>query len=173
MRRSFGTIVAGVTTVAALAALPAAAEAIPDSTTFRVQGIEIAFTSTRATFVGYGRGAAGDHGAWKAVVDHAPLSSRPAAITGGRFKLVTVSPAPTTDVVAGVITGGTIAVINPGPGCANQTFAVSGNVGNVRTRTSSGGSGVFTVRLTHRRARLLGTCVTYAATVTGSASFAY
>jgi hypothetical protein len=173
MRRSLGTIVAGVTTVAALAALPAAAEAIPDSTTFRVQGIEIAFTSTQGTFVGYGHGAAGDRTAWKAVVDHAPLSSQPAAITGGRFSMATLSSTPSVDLVSGAFTGGTIAVVDPGLGCTKQTFDVSGDVGDVSTSTSSGGSGAFAVRLTHHRFRVLGRCVTYAATVTGTASFAY
>src|SRR5688572_25436023 len=173
MRSSLGTIVAGVITAAALAALPVAADAAPDSTTFRVQGVEIVFTSTRATFVGYGRGTAGDRSAWKAVVDHTPLSSVPASITGGRFSMATLSPTPSTDFVVGAFTGGTIKVVNPGLGCTNQTFDVSGSVGDVRTSTSSGGSGAFAVRLTHHRFRVLGRCVTYAATVTGSASFAY
>lgn len=87
--------------------------------------------------------------------------------------MATVSPAPRTDFVAGTFTGGTITVVNPGLGCTNQAFAVFGNVGNVRTSTTGGGSGAFVVRLTHLRVRLLGNCVTYAATVTGSASFAY
>jgi hypothetical protein len=166
-------LVAGVLSAAALAALPAAAQAAPASTTFQVQGAEIAFTSTRGTFVGHGVGNAGDRSAWKAVVDHTPLSSLPATITGGRFTMATLGPTSTTDFVVGTFTGGTIAVVNPGVGCTNQTFDVSGDMGNVTTSTTTGGSGSFDVLLTHYRVRLFGRCVSYAATVTGTASFAY
>jgi hypothetical protein len=173
MRSSFRTIVSGVASVAALAALPAAADAAPASTTFEVQGAEIAFTSTRGTFVGRGLGNAGDRSAWKAAVDHTPLSSLPATITGGRFTMATLSSTSTPDFVAGSFTGGTITVVNPGTGCTNQTFDVSGDVGNVTTSTTAGGSGSFDVLLTHYRVRLFGRCVSYAATVAGTASFAY
>jgi hypothetical protein len=173
MRTSFRRIVAGVVSAAVLAALPAAAEAAPASTTFQVQGAEIAFTSTRGTFVGRGLGSAGDRSAWKAVVDHTPLSSLPATITGGRFTMATLSSTSTPDFVVGNFTGGTIAVVDPGLGCTNQTFDVSGDVGGVTTTTTSGGSGSFDVLLTHYRVRLFGRCVSYAATVTGTASFAY
>jgi hypothetical protein len=135
--------------------------------------VEIAFTSTRGTFVGRGLGNAGDRSAWKAVVDHTPLSSLPASITGGRFTMTTLSPTFTPDFVVGNFTGGTIALVNPGLGCTNQTFAVTGDLGSVTTSTTSGGSGSFDVLLTHYRVRLFGNCVSYAATVTGTAEFAY
>ena len=173
MRRSFGTIVAGVVTGAALVALPAAAVAAPASTTFQIRGAEIAFTSTQGTFLGYGSGNAVEGSAWKAVVDHAPLSSQAASITGGRFSMGTVSLAPSTDFVTGTFTGGTITPINPGDGCTKETFRVSGTVGNVSTSTTSGGTGRFDVVLTHHRTSFFGNCVTYAATVSGSASFTY
>jgi hypothetical protein len=173
MRSRFRAIVAGVVTAAALTALPAAAQAAPASTTFQIQGAEIAFTSTRGTFVGRGLGNAGDRSAWKAVVDHTPLSSLPASITGGRFTMATLGPTATTDFVVGTFTGGTIAVVNPGLGCTNQTYDVFGDVGNVTTSTTSGGTGSFDVLLTHYRVRLFGRCVSYAATVTGTATFAY
>jgi hypothetical protein len=173
MSRSLGTIFAVVVTATALAALPAAAQAAPASTTFRIQGAEVAFTSTRGTFVGRGAGNAGDRSAWKAVVDHTPLSSLPASITGGRFTMTTLSPALTPDFVVGAFTGGTISVVNPGLGCTNQTYDVSGDVGGVTTSTTAGGTGSFDVLLTHYRVRLFGRCVSYAATVTGTASFTY
>jgi hypothetical protein len=174
VRRSLRIIASGAVIAAALAALPGAATAAPASTTFRVNGVEIAFTATQGTFVGKALGNAGDRGAWKAVVDHTRLSSLPAAITGGSFRMTTVSASwTTTDAVAGTFTGGTINVVNPGLGCTNQTFAISGTLGSVATSTSSGGNGLFNVLLTHYRARLFGTCVTYSATVTGTASFTY
>jgi hypothetical protein len=173
MRSSIRTILSVVASVAAVAALPGSAQAAPASTTFQVEGAEIAFTSTRGTFVGRGLGNAGDRSAWKAVVDHTPLSSLPAAITGGRFTMASLGPTATADFVTGTFTGGTIAVINPGLGCTNQTFDVSGDLGSVATSTSSGGSGSFDVVLTHYRVRLFGRCVSYAATVSGTATFAY
>jgi hypothetical protein len=173
VRRSLGTIVAGVLTVGALIALPAAAVAAPASTAFQVKGLEIAFTSTRATFVGYGSGNAAEGSAWKAVVDHAPLSSQPAAITGGTFSMGTLSLAPAVDFVRGTFTGGTITETNPGTGCTKQTFRVTGTLGDVSTSTTSGGTGRFDVVLTHHRLSFFGDCVTYAATVSGSAGFAY
>jgi hypothetical protein len=173
VRRSLGTIVAGALTVGALAALPAAAVAAPTSTTFEVKGLEIAFTSTRATFVGYGSGNAAEGSAWEAVVDHSPLSSQPTAITGGTFTMGTLSLAPAADFVTGTFTGGTITETSPGTGCTKQTFRVSGTLGDVSTSTTSGGTGRFEVVLRHHRASFLGRCVTFAATVSGSAGFAY
>ena len=173
MRRSLGTITAAAVTAVGLVVLPAATMAAPASTTFQIKGIEFAFTSTRGTFVGYGHGPVSEGSAWKAVVNHTPLSSQPASITGGRFSMGTLSLAPSADFVVGTFTGGTIREVNTGAGCTNQTFRFSGTVGNVSTSTTSGGSGVFAVRLTHRRSSFFGSCVTYVATVRGSASFDY
>lgn len=156
-----------------LLVLPAAAGAAPASSMFQVVGTEIAFTSTEGTFVGTALGNAGDTGTWKAVVDHTSLSSLPATITGGSFRMSTVSPSLSTDSVQATFTGGTISVVNPGLGCTKQTFAVSGNLGSVATSTSSGGSGLFGVLLTHYRVSLFGQCLTYAASVTGTATFNY
>jgi hypothetical protein len=173
MRRSLGTITAAAVTAVGLVVLPAAAMAAPASTTFQIKGVELAFTSMRGTFVGYGHGPASEGSAWKAVVNHTPLSSQPASITGGRFSMGTLSLAPSADFVVGTFTGGTIRKVSAGAGCTNQTFRFSGTVGNVSTSTTSGGSGVFAVLLTHRRSSFFGNCVTYAATVRGSASFDY
>jgi hypothetical protein len=43
----------------------------------------------------------------------------------------------------------------------------------VKTKQTSGGTGVFDVVLTHYRKSLLGHCLTYGATVAGTASFTY
>jgi hypothetical protein len=87
--------------------------------------------------------------------------------------MATLSPSSSPDFVVGTFTGGTVTVTNPGAGCTNQTFAVSGNLGGVTTSTSAGGTGLFAVQLTHYRVRLFGQCVTFAATVAGTASFTY
>jgi hypothetical protein len=172
MRGSVRMLVAAAAAVALLL-MPGAASAAPASSLFQVVGTEIAFTSTEGTFVGTAQGNAGDTGTWKAVVDHTPLSSLPATITGGSFKMATVSLGLTTDSVQATFAGGTIGVVNPGLGCSKQTFAVTGNLGDVATSTSGGGSGLFSVFLTHYRVSLFGQCLTYAASVTGTASFNY
>jgi hypothetical protein len=174
VKRSLRIIASSAVTAAVLAALPGGANAAPASATFRVSGAEIAFTPTQGTFVGKALGSAGDRGAWKAVVAHTRLSSLPAAITGGNFRMATAGASWTTaDSVEGTFTGGTINVVNPGLGCTNQTFAISGTLGSVATSTTSGGTGSFNVLLTHYRVRLFGNCVTYSATVAGTASFTY
>jgi hypothetical protein len=173
MRRSLGTITAAAVVGVALVVLPAAAVAAPASTTFQIRGAEVAFTSTRGTFVGYGSGNASEGSAWKAVVDHTPLSSQPASITGGRFTMGTLTLAPSADFVSGAFTEGTITETNPGIDCTKQTFRVSGTLADVSTSTTSGGTGLFDVVLTHHRSSFFGRCVTYAATVSGSASFTY
>jgi hypothetical protein len=158
---------------AGLLVLPATAGAAPASSAFQAVGTEIAFTSTQGTFVGTAVGNAGDAGSWKAIVDHTPLSSLPASITGGSFTMRTTGANFSRDSIQATFTGGSISVIDPGLGCTNQKFAVTGNLGNVATTTSSGGSGLFDVQLTHYRVSVLGHCVTYAASVAGTATFSY
>jgi hypothetical protein len=151
-------VVAFVVGLAMLIA-PAAASAATDSVT----GVEIAFTSTRATFVGR---ATGDvPGYWKAVVDHTPLSPN-ATITGGSFTLVTT----TWQRIAGTFdAGGTVTRTNPGTGCTNQTYEVADTLSNVGIGAPGTGTGSFHVVLTHKRAFVpfVG-CVTYSATVAGT-----
>jgi hypothetical protein len=69
--------------------------------------------------------------------------------------------------------GGTITTIDPGAGCTNQRYRVTGTLENVATTTSSGGSGNFAVTLTHYRYSLFGHCVIYKARVAGTVSFTY
>lgn len=172
MRSSYRMLVAAIAAVGLLV-LPATAGAAPASSAFQVVGTEIAFTSTQGTFIGTALGTAGDAGSWKAVVDHTPLSSPPASITGGSFTMKTVGANLSKDSVQATFTDGAVSVIDPGVGCTNQKFAVTGHLGNVLTSTSSGGTGLFDVQLTHYRASVFGFCVTYAARVAGTATFSY
>jgi hypothetical protein len=153
--------------------LPAVGGAAPGSVAFQVAGTEIGFTSTEGTFVGTAGGNAGDGGSWKAVVDHTELSSLPAAITGGTFAMKTIGPGLSTDVVQGVFDGGSISLVDAGLGCHNQKYDVDGTLAGIQTKTSSGGTGEFHVLLTHYRVSVLGRCVTYSASVAGTATFSY
>src|SRR5439155_22233022 len=113
MRSSYRMLVAA-TAAAGLVVLPATAGAAPASSAFQVVGTEIAFTSTQGTFVGTALGNAGDAGSWRAVVDHTPLSSLPASITGGSFTMKTVAANLSKDSVQATFTDGAISVIDPG-----------------------------------------------------------
>jgi hypothetical protein len=129
-----------------------------------VEGIEIGVKHTQGTFTGYSTGSL--PGDWVAVVKHTPLSPG-ATITGGTLKLV-IDRNGTNRTVAGRFTGGTITNTNPGAGCTNQTYRVVGDF----THFDGNRTGRFSVTLTHYRHRLLGACIAYFATATGTLSVA-
>jgi hypothetical protein len=163
-----------VLSVAALALSPAASAA-PASTSFTVVGYEYAFTSTVGSFAGTGTGNAGDVAVWNTSVQHGPLGSTPTHVNGGSFAMRTASLSGAFDVVAGTFAyhGGTITTLDPGPNCTNQQYLVTGTLKDVATSTTSGGTGTFSVILTHYRVSLFGHCVIYKARVAGTLSFAY
>ena len=161
--------------VAALA-LPAGAAAAPASTSFAISGNEYAFTSTVGSFAGTGSGNAGDRALWNTSVQHDPLGTVPTTyVNGGTFQMATASPTGHADTVRGTFVnhGGTITTLSTGPNCTNQRFMVTGALHNVATTTSSGGSGAFSVVLTHYRISLFGQCFIYNARVVGTVSFTY
>jgi hypothetical protein len=165
MRLLRAFIVVGLATLALCApASTLAAQAYGDT----ISGYEYYATSTDGKFAGSAAGAL--PGAWNADVQHTPLcvSCTPTAtITGGSFSLATtLNSIPA--LVTGVFSGGTVQVIDVGAGCTNQSFAVNGILGNVGPWYSGSGSGTFSATLTHYRRPIFGTCITYAASVTGT-----
>jgi hypothetical protein len=166
--------VAVVLAIAALA-LPAGASAAPASTAFAIAGYEYAFTSTVGSFAGTGLGNAGDRAVWNTSVEHDQLGSVPTYINGGSFQMVTRSPAGTFDTVTGTFAhhGGMITTLSTGPNCTNQRFQVDGELQDVATNTTSGGTGEFSVVLTHYRISLFGRCLIYSARVVGTVAFEY
>jgi hypothetical protein len=155
---------------AALALLVVPATAAAQTYSDTISGYEYAFTSTDGKFAGTASGAL--PGTWNADVRHTALclSCAPTAtITGGSFSLATTHnglPA----VARGAFVGGTVQVLNAGANCSNQTFAVNGILGHVSWWSSGAGSGTFRVTLTHYRHSILGSCVSYAASVRGTLS---
>jgi hypothetical protein len=125
-----------------------------------VHGIEVAAEHRQGTFTGYTSG--GLTGGWLAVVKHTPLVPN-ATITGGSFTLIT-SHTLFKRPLAGRFSGGKITNTNPGRHCSDQTFRVVGTLvhfgGNRRGR--------FAITLTHERHTILGACLTYFATATGT-----
>jgi hypothetical protein len=166
--------------VAALAATGAllctgVAAAAPTSTTFAVVGYEYAFTSTEGFFAGAAVGNAGETGAWNTNVVHDPLGSSPTHVNGGSFQMATVGGGGALDTVTGTFVhhGGMITTLDPGANCTNQRYRVTGSLQDVATSTTSGGTGTFTVTLTHYRTSLFGHCIIYKAKVAGAVGFSY
>jgi len=174
MKQLFRSSLALLLAIAALA-VPATGSAAPTSTSFTILGYEYAFTSTVGSFAGIAHGNAGDTGTWNTTVRHDPLGSTPTYVNGGVFELATLSPTGHLDTVTGtfVYHGGTITTLNPGANCTNQQYLVTGTLKDVRTTTTSGGSGSFSVVLTHFRTQILGRCLLYKSRIAGTVSFIY
>jgi hypothetical protein len=144
--------------------------AAAQSYTDAISGHEYFFTSTDGKFAGSASGTLAGH--WNADVQHTPLcgSCTPTGtITGGSFHLLHG----VSTLITGGFTGGSVQVTNPGAGCTNQTFAVKGVLGSVGPWYSGNGSGLFSVTLTHYRVSILGSCITYAASVAGTLTLTY
>ena len=158
----------------AMLALAAPAGALAAQTySDTISGHEYYYTSTDGRFAGTATGAL--PGDWNADVQHTKLclSCTPTAtITGGSFSLATALHGIPT-LLTGKFTGGTVQVINKGANCTNQTFAVHGILGSVGPWYSGHGSGTFTTTLTHYRTSILGSCVTYGASVKGGLSLTF
>jgi hypothetical protein len=150
VKRAILSIVA----VGALAA-PTAASASPaiDS----IVGVEFpsANISTTGNFAGIATGQI--PGLWTATVMHQPLSNTTVPVTGGTFTLKAV----TGTTIGGAIEGGSVTPSSPSTGCGNETFTISVTM-NI---------GSFSGVLTHYRTSFFGTCLTYSASITGTATF--
>ena len=150
--------------LAGLALLPV--EALAAQTyTDGVSGIEIAATSTEGQFTGV---AGGDlPGYWYADVVHTPLGGQ-AEITGGSFDLYTYLHNQSTEIT-GTFSGGTVDQVGGFSDCANQVYTVTGQLTSVGVvGRPDKGTGSFDATLTHYRADVLGICVTYGASISGT-----
>jgi hypothetical protein len=140
--------------VAVLTALILPISTVAAATGYNVAGVEYAATETQGSFAGAAVSQnMTEFGVWQAVVNHTGLT-----IDGGAFtfksKIRTFNGA--------IDKGGTFAP-NAGGSCAKQTFDVSGGLNS--------GTGSFHVTLTHYGYMRGVLCVTYFATVRGTASF--
>jgi hypothetical protein len=153
--------------IGASAAAPPAVLGV--SATYSISGIETAATATQGTFEGTATGSSGDYAAWKAVVKHTRLTTT-ASITGGYATLWT------SDVVTitGRFSSGSVTQTDGFSGCTNQHYDVDGRLSHVTRSDRSGvGSGHFQATLTHYRTSILGRCVVYWATVSGTVSLSF
>jgi hypothetical protein len=146
-----------------------------------VSGFEIYATPTEGGFTGTasGQGPNGLSGVWSFVVDHTPLdpcaaaSTEPCAqVTGGSFTLAVTFPSlqvvtGTFDAQAPGVDG--ITLLDSGPNCTTQLFRIIDGLSNVGGGGEWAGTGSFVGYLWHHRTGIFGGCVTYAATVQGTA----
>jgi hypothetical protein len=139
------------------ASLVAAAPSSATSTySARVAGIEVLpITSTLGTFTGVATAPLA--GEWRAQILHQPLrTGRTVTITGGSLTMRTLAHGK----IVGAVDGGSVAVVNPGAHCTDQTYAIDAALS----------VGRFTGTLTHHRRHLFGICLIYSATISGRAT---
>ena len=156
MRRMGFSLIAALALLAATSGIASGAASV----TYNLAGIEYAATSVQGSFAGAARSVTrDDYGAWYAVVVHDPLTLGNTPITGGTFayqgKLRSY---------VGTINGGTLTPTSA-PSCTRATFTATG------TFAYAGGTGGFVMNLTHYGFLTRSGCVTYFATVSGSATF--
>jgi hypothetical protein len=138
-----------------------------------VKGLEYFATATHGRFAGTADGSL--PGGWNIDVRHTKLCvscSTTAKITSGRFQLATKDGAAVT-LITGAFSGGTVQVLRSGAHCTNQTFAVRGLLRGVGPWHRGTGTGAFGATLTHFRRSILGRCVVYAASVTGTLKLSF
>jgi hypothetical protein len=141
---------------AALLLLPGVAIAAPGYTD-QVKGIEYSATATVGKFSGTATGPL--PGAWNATVIHDQLNPAAAVpITGGSVTLYS------RRTLTGTFITGTVSPINTPTTCVNERFNVTGKL----AFNDGGTTGTFSVVLTHFRAQLRSSCVTYGAAVAGT-----
>jgi hypothetical protein len=130
---------------------------------FTVSGIETGVPQNETSpFAGTAFSLRTGAAIWSASVVHDDLSGcsstdESCAITGGSFSLSSLF-----GKITGSFTGGTITPEQDISGCQNEKYDVSGDV------STNKGDATFDVVLTHYQTMLLGHCVTYFATVTGT-----
>jgi hypothetical protein len=171
LRKTVVALFLALGTLGVLPVLAAAATSYTDS----ISGVEVFATATEGVFVGLASGPL--PGAWSADVFHGPLPSSvglSGAITGGSFSLATVLNKHFT-LVSGSFdtTGGTIRLRDQARGCGIQHYVVADALTNVGVGPAPTGNGSFAALLTHYRAKIFGSCITYAATVAGSVSLTF
>jgi hypothetical protein len=159
--------------IAALAAVVTPLTALAAATTYTdtVAGPEVFATSTEGVFTGAASGTL--PGVWTATVMHSPLSTH-ATITGGSFDLATTLNNRPVLVVGTFANGGSVDQTGGFSGCVNQTYWVQGVLGKVGLygQTDSG-TGTFQAVLTHYRALIFGSCVTFGASIAGTVTLTF
>ena len=138
--------------------------------TYSLTGYEVWFTPTVGTFVGTGRGTAGELAAWHSSIEHSVVVNPTGTITGGWATLYRLDGVR----ISGWFSEGSLQQTNDGPGCTNESHTVTGRLAGVtRSDTGAVGTGVFQSTLVHYRAWLFGRCISYWVSVNGTISLLF
>jgi hypothetical protein len=163
-----------VATAAAASALAAPSGAAAATFTDTVAGFETRFVEVGpglevSTFVGAATGEL--PGYFRAIVTHTPLAPGGAILDDGADRDFRLVDRARRIRVIGEFTGGTVNPVSAAPGCGRQVFDVDADL--TVQRGVSPGTGHLDVTLTHFRTVVFGRCVTYFATVKGTAVFQF
>jgi hypothetical protein len=166
--RGAGIGLAAMAVIVAIA-VSATGAAAATTQTDTVKGTEVGFTSTQGSFAGY---ASGDRpGTWEATINHTVLSPN-ATITSGTFTLYTVIGWSVKPVNGTFAYGGSVVQTYQATGCGIQRYAVRDKLVNVGVNGGTG-TGYVSATLTHYRTSVLGHCVAYSATITGTVTLTF
>lgn len=163
--RRIVVVVAALVTLTLVVASPVSA-ATPHYTVSGIEtGVPVPAGGDQSTssFSGSGFSFTAGFATWTAHVTHHSLAACSSlgnsCITGGTFSLSGLS------TITGTFTSGSIALVSGSPvTCTSRAvYAVTGIVA-----LAGGGTATFAATLTHHQAELLGSCVPYFATVSGT-----
>jgi hypothetical protein len=129
-------------------------------------------TPIEGQFVGEATGSFA--GAWYIDVRHQELTHHPVYITGGSFRLNTVTNGWPDEIRGSFMPWhGTVTQVSGFRGCTNQRFAVHGELSGVGVDGGTG-TGLFSATLTHYRANIwLVGCVVYSASISGTVTLTF
>ncbi len=154
------------------AALVPSGTALADvSGNYTILGAEVWATHTVGTFVGAAQGSSGDVATWGARIEHTVRTQPSGKITGGWATLYTSE----LHRIHGRFSHGTLRLVDDGGGnCGDLLHSVKGRLVDV-TRSDSDvtGTGRLEGILIHYRVEILGMCVPYSASVSGSITLSF
>ena len=151
--------------------LPARAAAASVYESYAIQGYEVWYAPTAATFVGTGAGTDGlgealELNAWHARIEHDEVLIPSGNITGGKATLLRLDGV----TIEGYFADGVATQSYPGPDCTTEYHTVTGTLHDVTSSALPGqvGVGYFNATLVHYRAFVFGACYAYSASVNGT-----
>jgi hypothetical protein len=158
--------------IAVVATLVPSGTALADvSSSYHIVGAEVWATRTVGTFVGAAQGSSGDVASWGARIEHTVQTQPSGTITGGWATLYTSE----LHRIHGTFSRGTLRLIDDGGGnCGDLRHSVKARIVNVtRSDSNAIGTGHLQAILIHYRVEILGNCIAYAASVSGSITLSF
>lgn len=157
--------------VLAAALVPSGTALAEVSSSYRILGAEVWATNTVGMFVGAAQGSSGDAATWGARIEHTVQTQPSGRITGGWATLYTSE----LHRIRGNFSRGTLRLIDDGGGnCGDLRHSVKARlVGVTRSDSDAKGTGQLQAILIHYRVEILGNCIAYSASVSGSITLSF